>query len=166
MHLFSHQTTELSDVLGNQADRLLERLSEARDWQTRFLVVDEFLVSRIRRSEGVPIEIEWAWRQLEISHGTIPIQEIAKHLTWSRKRLITAFREQIGIPPKTLGRVLRFRQALTELAAPNVLSVSQVAVDCGYSDQAHLIREFREFSGLTPVELLRSYAPDAGIIES
>jgi len=46
-----------------------------------------------------------------------------------------------------------------------MISFSEVAVGCGYSDQAHMIHDFKDFSGLTPVELIRLYSPDAGTIE-
>jgi len=72
----------------------------------------------------------------------------------------------ISPPPKTLARVLRFRKALAEFNPQTIIDFSQVAAESGYSDQAHMIRDFKDFSGLTPVELIRVYSPDAGTIES
>jgi AraC-like DNA-binding protein len=165
MHLVSKRTTELTDLLGSEADRLVEQLVEAPDWHNRFVTLDNFLLSRIRRSEKPTREIDWAWRQLDLSRGSIRVQQICEQLGWTRKRLVKAFRDEIGIPPKVLARVLRFRRALAELGSRKGIDVSQVAVGCGYSDQAHMIRDFKDFSGLTPVELLRLYSPDAGTIE-
>jgi AraC-like DNA-binding protein len=111
-------------------------------------------------------EIDWAWRQLDLSRGSIRVQKISERLGWTRKRLVRAFRDDIGIPPKGLARVLRFRRALAEFGSRKIVDVSQVAVGCGYSDQAHMIRDFKDLSGLTPGELVRVYSPDAGTIES
>jgi AraC-like DNA-binding protein len=61
---------------------------------------------------------------------------------------------------------LRFRKALAEFNPQTIIDFSQVAAESGYSDQAHMIRDFKDFSGLTPVELIRVYSPDAGTIES
>jgi len=166
MHLVSKRTTELSDLLGTEADRLVEQLAEAADWSTRFLTLDNFLLSRIRRSERAPREIDWAWRQLDQSRGSIRVQKISEQLGWTRKRLVKAFRDEIGIPPKVLARVLRFRRTLVEFKAQTMVDFSQLAAECGYSDQAHMIRDFKDFSGLTPTELVRIYSPDAGTIES
>jgi transcriptional regulator GlxA family with amidase domain len=94
------------------------------------------------------------------------VDKITRHLGWTRKRLVNAFRNEIGIPPKALARVLRFRRALVELNARKTVDFSWVALECGYSDQAHMIRDFKDFSGLTPVELVRVYSPDAGTIET
>ena len=165
MHLVSKRTTELTDLLGGEADRLVEQLVEAPDWQSRFVTLDNFLLSRIRRSEKATREIDWAWRQLDLSRGSIPVGKISEQLGWTRKRLVNAFRNEIGIPPKVLGRVLRFRRALLQFNTRQMISFSEVAVGCGYSDQAHMIHDFKDFSGLTPVELIRLYSPDAGTIE-
>lgn len=166
MHLVSKRTTELTDLLGSQADRLVEQLAETPDWQSRFLTLDNFLLSRIRRSEKATREIDWAWRQLDLSRGSIRVDEITERLGWTRKRLVKAFRDEIGIPPKVLARVLRFRRALGEFGSQRMVNVSQIAIECGYSDQAHMIRDFKDFSGLTPAQLGRVYSPDAGTIES
>lgn len=85
-------------------------------------------------------EVEWAWRQLELSHGATSIRGIAERLGWTRKRLIKVFRDEIGIPPKLLARILRFRWALAECSSGKVISLSQLAAECGYSDQSHMIR--------------------------
>ncbi len=165
MHLVSKRTTELNDLLGREADRLIQQLFEAPDWHSRFVTLDNFLLSKLRRSEKPSDEIRWAWRQLDLSRGAIPIQQITGRLGWTRKRLIKTFRDEIGIPPKALARVLRFRRALEELNSGKIISASQLATESGYSDQAHMIRDFKAFSGLTPVELVRIYSPDAGTID-
>ena len=77
------------------------------------------------------------------------IADITATLGWSRKRLVAGFREQVGVPPKTLGRVLRFHHAL-ELLSGTGGPAAEIAAACGYADQAHMIREFRAVSGLTP----------------
>ena len=165
MHLVSKRTTQLTDLLGSKADRLVEQLVEAPDWHSRFLTLDNFLLSRIRGSKQPTREIDWAWRELELSRGSLRVEKITEQLGWTRKRLVKGFRDEVGIPPKVLARVLRFRRALAEFNSHNVADFSQLAAGCGYSDQAHMIRDFKDFSGLTPTELVRVYSPDAGTIE-
>ena len=166
MHLVSKRTVELSDLFGSDANRLVEQLFEAPDWHSRFVMLDSFLLSKIRRAGKLASEVDWAWRQLEFSHGAVPIQGITEHLGWTRKRLIKAFRNEVGIPPKILARILRFRWALAQLSSGKVINVSQLAAECGYSDQSHMIRDFKAFSGWTPVELIGFYSPNTGLIES
>ena len=166
MHLVSKRTVELTDLFGSQADRLVEQLAEAADWHSRFLTLDNFLLSRIRRYRRSTREIDWAWRQLDLSRGSVRVQKISEQLGWTRKRLVRAFRDEIGMPPKVIARVLRFRKALAEFNVQTIVDFSQLAAESGYSDQAHMIRDFKDFSGLTPAELIRVYSPDAGTIES
>jgi AraC-like DNA-binding protein len=166
MHLVSKRTVELSDLFGSEANRLIEQLFEAPDWHSRFVMLDKFLISKIRQSAKPVSEVDWAWRQLENSHGVTPIQGITEHLGWTRKRLIKAFRQEVGIPPKVLARILRFRWVLAELKSRKVINLSQLAAECGYSDQSHMIRDCKDLSGWTPVELVRFYSPETGFIES
>jgi AraC-like DNA-binding protein len=166
MHLVSKRTVELSELFGSEADRLVEQLCEAPDWHSRFVTLDNFLISKIRKSEKPVSEVDWAWRKLELSHGTASIRGITERLGWTRKRLIKAFRDEVGIPPKALARILRFRLALAECSSRKVINLSQLAAECGYSDQSHMIREFKAFSGWTPVELIGFYSHGAGLIES
>jgi hypothetical protein len=103
MHLVSHGTTELSDLLlGSEADRLIERLFEAPDWQTRFWILDEYLLPKV--SKGQASEIDWAWRQLDNSRGLISISSLNHQLGWSRKRLAprSPRRDNVGFIPKGL----------------------------------------------------------------
>jgi AraC-like DNA-binding protein len=165
MHLLARRTTELSDLLGSVADRLVEQLFEASDWRSRFTILDEYLLAKIRSAPTVSREIQWAWQQLTINNGMTPVSKISGNLSWTRKRLVRAFRDHIGVPPKTLSRVLRFQHALAKLGSPNA-NASLIAVECGYSDQAHMIREFGALSGSTPVELVRCYSTDGGIVEA
>ena len=165
MHLLAHRTTELSDLLGSRADRLVEQLFAAPDWRSRFTILDAYLLSKIWGAPDVSREIGWVWRQLTINHGMTPISKLTGNLGWSRKRLVRAFRDHIGVPPKTLSRVLRFQHALEELGSRSAVNASLVAAECGYSDQAHMIREFSALSGSTPIELVRRYSADGGIVE-
>lgn len=77
---------------------------------------------------------------------------IAADVGWSRKHLTNRFREQAGLPPKVMARVLRFRRAVDLLGRGTGLA--EAAFASGYYDQAHLNREFRALSGWTPTELI------------
>ena len=67
--------------------------------------------------------------------------------------------DRAGVPPKYLSRILRFRRAADRMLASGAQpSWAQFAVACGYYDQAHFIREFQEFAGVTPDRFLQSHA--------
>jgi len=107
----------------------------------------------------------FAWRRLRETHGAIPIAALTDELGWSRKHLANRFQDCIGLAPKTLARILRFRKAADHLSAAGLTCWSEFAVDAGYYDQAHLIREFRQLAGMTPVEYVHRMLSDGtGVI--
>lgn len=67
-----------------------------------------------------------------------------------RRQLVPAFRERVGLPPKRYQRLLRFQCAARAMRTPTPASLAAIAVGCGYADQAHMSRDFKEFSGRTP----------------
>jgi AraC-like DNA-binding protein len=89
----------------------------------------------------------------------VDVRALAAEVGWSRKHLAARFHEQVGLAPKALARVIRFRRALRLLDAPGAPR-SDVALRCGYYDQAHFNRDFRAFTGTTPGAWLRGRAAD------
>jgi transcriptional regulator GlxA family with amidase domain len=109
--------------------------------------------------------VEHAFAQLVRSHGAVPVAELVRATGWSRRHLGARFREHVGLAPKAFGRVLRFRHAARELVRSDGRSLAEIALDCGYYDQAHLNRDFREFSGRSPTELMAARLPDGGFAD-
>jgi AraC-like DNA-binding protein len=97
--------------------------------------------------------------------GMMPVSALADELQWSRKHLANRFRADVGLAPKTIARLLRFRRVVDSGDLSS--RWTEVALDAGYFDQAHLIRDFRQFAGMTPVEFQRSRLSDgSGVIDS
>ncbi|MGW9426533.1 helix-turn-helix domain-containing protein [Streptomyces decoyicus] len=150
-------------VLGRQGTDLGERLRTARGWPERFALLDAYLLrclSREPRGPGAgPVpEIVRAWRLLARSGGAAPVATLAEEVGWSTRHLTARFRQETGLTPKTAARVIRFdraRRLLGDAArsdAPPLLA--ELAVRCGYFDQAHLAREFRSLAGCPPSQWL------------
>jgi AraC-like DNA-binding protein len=68
----------------------------------------------------------------------------------------------LGLPPKVIGRILRFDRVKRRLERADGHGLSEIALDCGYYDQAHLNRDFRAFAHATPTEFLARRLPDGG----
>ena len=136
---------------------LVERLATARDWEARFALLDATLGRRLANVRP-PAEVAWAWRQLRARQGDVAIGALAEDLGWSRKRLVARFRDQIGLPPKAAARMLRFERARV-LAGTRPWA--DIAFECGFSDQSHLISEFPAITGRTPETFLQDTTPVA-----
>jgi AraC-like DNA-binding protein len=148
MRSLAREVVALEDLLGSEARLFEERLLDAVSWEERFDLVEAMLAAKLLAAPPPPPDIEWAWRRLVASHGRLRIAELATELGCSRKHLAVRFGEHVGLPPKLVARMLRFRRA-SDLIDTGT-SFAQVAAACGYYDQAHLDRDFRDFAGTTP----------------
>jgi AraC-like DNA-binding protein len=155
MDVLVNRTVPLDQIVGPWAVALTERLQAAPTWDDRFAALDAALAARLSDARDPSPEIAWAWRQLAISGGRAPIATLAEELAWSPKRLIARFREQVGLSPKQVARLLRFQRVTNLLAATTAPDWGALARQCGYYDQSHLIHEFQRFAGDTPHGLER-----------
>jgi AraC-like DNA-binding protein len=154
MDTLANRVIELDDVLGVEGQHLVERLRETSGWDVRFRLLELFVASRLIAAGEPSPQVVWAWAEMQRRWGSLNIGELAEELGWSKKHLISRFREQVGLPPKTIARVIRFNTSVEAIGRDPNPDWVQVALDCGYYDQSHLIRDYREFAGVTPTEFL------------
>jgi AraC-like DNA-binding protein len=150
MEELSGQIVDLVDVLGAAGRRLAEQLRETPSWRRRFALVDRFLLRRLADGPRPAPEVGWVWERLVATGGAVPIGRLAAEVGWSHKHLIARFRQQVGLRPKTAARLVRFDGVWRRLEEGRRGDWGQLAADTGYADQAHLVREFRQFTGTTP----------------
>ena len=108
LHELTNRTVPLAEIL--DVPFLVERLAVARDWDSRFALLDDAFAPRLADAHPSR-EVAWAWRRLRATHGRVAIGELAAELGWSRKRMVARSRDEIGLPPKVVARVLRFEWA-------------------------------------------------------
>ena len=157
---FSEQVCHLSDILGPDADLLTEKLASTKDWQTRFDLVDSFIAARFAAARPLQPQVEGAYAGLLHTGGLCSVGSLADAAGWSEKHFVDRFREQVGVAPKTMGRIIRFNRALKMLQSSNVQTLSDVVYEAGYYDQPHMNRDFRQFTGGSPSDFLRKRLPD------
>lgn len=160
MHELANRTVALADI-APEADALVERLRGV-GWPERFDLVERFLLRRLDAAREPAREVEWSWQELSRTDGRAAIGEIATELGWSHRRLIARFREQVGLAPKAVGRVMRFDRAVRALKSA-AAGLPEVAYECGYYDQAHMNRDFRELGGTTPDSFRSALLESGGI---
>jgi AraC-like DNA-binding protein len=148
----AHDLVRLDDVLGRWGTELVDRLGGARTWPERFATLDAVL-GRVAGAQSGPVirpEVEEAWRRLVAHRGRLRIGPLAADLGWSRRHLGDHFRREIGLTPKEVARLLRFEHAHELATAADPLPWADVSAAAGYADQAHLVRDWREFTGRAP----------------
>ncbi|MEU2614993.1 helix-turn-helix domain-containing protein [Micromonospora sp. NPDC007271] len=157
------------DQLDRWWERLRDELAAVPDWAGRFARLDAALAARLGAAGPVEPRLRRAWRLLADSGGGVGVGALAEEVGWSRRHLAVRFRQEFGLPPKAVARLLRFRRAYATLGRELVTAPAaeppgddpapgwaELAARFGYFDQSHLIREFREFAGATPAALARS----------
>lgn len=147
----------LADLWGREAPWLWERLMACRGLDRRLRLLDrELLRLKVRTLHPA---VEWAAAQFCLHPGQVAVRAVAEEAGLSPRRFQELFTRQIGLAPKAFARVRRFQAALARIHREASPDWAAVAADQGYADQAHMIREFREFSGLTPSGYHRRRSP-------
>lgn len=141
----------LDDLWGRDAVRTQEQLRAAWSWDDRFAIAEAALARRHDAGRVVDPEVAFAWGQMVAGRGRVRVERLAAEVGWSRKRLWSRFRSQIGLTPKRSAQLIRFDDAAHRLAAGH--SAALVAAESGYVDQSHLHREVMAFAGVTPTAI-------------
>jgi len=161
----SDRIIALADAIGDGALSLRERLLNTASLPERFRIVERWLLARLKPRTIVHPAMRWAVDQIASSGGRVGIEELAVKTGFTRKHLGNLFKQQVGLSPKSLARVHRFRGALALLDGANgQVPWTALADQCGYYDQSHLINEFRRFTGFSPLELASRDRPDSGSV--
>ncbi|MBD3005240.1 helix-turn-helix domain-containing protein [Streptomyces sp. 5-10] len=153
--------TSGADVLGKRAADIRERLCEQQTWEDRFATLGAYLRERAAEGEdGTPVrsEVAEAWAWLARHRGAGTLTGLAEHVSLSPRRLTSVFQAETGLSPKQAARLMRFQHARTTVvravAAGRAPDLARVAADCGYFDHSHLVRDFRQYTGVSPTAWL------------
>lgn len=155
LHGLTDIRADLAELWGRrETDRLEDALwAGAKDEGARLALIERALLRRLRENHRQPAGLGLrAVAALEASHGALRVEALADALHVSRQHLALQFRQQVGLSPKLFARICRFRRALALLREPSGYGgdLAMLAAECGYFDQSHLIRDFRDFADGTP----------------
>lgn len=151
---------ELCDLDAGYAD-LPARLAEQPTWAARLSLLERTLLGALRRHEEPGPRPEVARAMALLTRG-VPVAATADEVGYSRRRLSTVVRDEVGVSPKVYQRLARFAGAhgrMRRAAMSGEVSIATVAAESGYADQAHLAREWGDFAGCSPTEWVRREFP-------
>ncbi len=155
----ANRVVGVDDAFGPSGRRLAEALREAPGWPARFDLLDAAIARRLGETVGPPGLAVAGWRRLNASGGRLAIGELAADLDCSRKHLAAVFRDQLGLPPKTVARILRFQRAIDLYDRGLCAGWADIAYECGYTDQSHFVNDFGRFAGVSPSAFLAGRRP-------
>ncbi|GAA4471080.1 hypothetical protein GCM10023189_60930 [Nibrella saemangeumensis] len=157
--LFCQEAFDGVELLGNQLNEVADQLRIAASYGEMIMIIERFLLKHTYRVKQA-LPIDHVLPLLIQQRGLIKIDQLASRACLSTRQFERVFQQRIGLPPKHFSRLVRFSQAwILKEQQPRIPWI-QIAHECGYFDQMHLIRDFQEFAGVNPssieAELLNS----------
>jgi len=158
MDILANRQVDLDDLVAAGLRGLRSRLLEAGDAARRLSTLHAWLLACVRDARPQPM-LQQALHALDNGPQVQRIGAVAAQCGVSPRRLGEMFGERIGMSPKRYARLQRFHRVVATARRGGRIDWAGVAVDCGFHDQPHLVREFRAFSGLTPTAYLAQRGP-------
>jgi AraC-like DNA-binding protein len=141
---------DMADLWGGEAAWVRERVLAAPTPRAMLHVLEQCLIERLRAPDCLHPAIIYMAGELDICDRPARVQAVTQQIGLSQRRLGQIFHEQIGVSPKTFHRVRRFQHTLQRLRGVRRVDWAELAIECGYYDQAHLSHDFRNIAGMTP----------------
>lgn len=150
-----NKETPIAELFGQTtANELEQKIIHATDTEQRIEIIETFLLNKLNEKATVDNIVKSTVDALLATSGSSPIKAILKEDLSKRRQLERKFLKQIGISPKQLGKVVRLQTALKLLLNQKTETFTEIAYESEYYDQNHFIKDFKEFTGITPKEFL------------
>ncbi|MCX6317602.1 MAG: helix-turn-helix domain-containing protein [Bacteroidetes bacterium] len=140
----------LTELFAEEGSQLEEKVMQAQDNEERIQHIESFLCKKLQTEDSMNRVARSAVQALLESGGQHPIQELATQLQINRRQLERKFSKATGMSPKQYSKVLRLQTACKLIGKGTFQHLTALALEAGYYDQAHFIKDFREFTGVTP----------------
>jgi AraC-like DNA-binding protein len=154
----AHGLNNLPETLGREWGNLatrVERAVGAGDYDTAVSIVEDHLIEKLLTATVDLKKIQAAASMLHLKKGQFRMAELAEHCQLSSRQLQRQFQDVVGVSPKTLARAIRFEEIRKRLMFDPDQSLTDLAHEFEYTDQAHFIRDFKDLADRTPGEFAR-----------
>jgi len=148
---FFNRNLPLKDIAGPTANRLEELLFDAHSIESRIFIIEKFFTRMLgyRKHYGFR-RIADSISMINLARGITNVDDLASRACLSRRQFERTFTVSVGIGPKQFLRVVRFQNAISLRQKNPSATLTEIAYQSGFSDQSHMVREFRTISGHTP----------------
>ena len=151
----ANKETPIDLLFGEKVANELERkIIEAINSSERIEIIENFLLDKLNEEITINNIVKTTVDALLATNGSTSISTILKEDVSKRRQLERNFIKQIGVSPKQLGKVIRLQTALKMLLNQKTKNLTDIAYESEYFDQAHFIKDFKEFTGINPKEFL------------
>jgi AraC-like DNA-binding protein len=155
--LLANKETPIGLLFGDAPSKALgQRMQRASDTRERIEIAEDFLLNKLTEKATIDNIVKTTIDAMILSNGSTSINTILKDHLSKRRQLERKFTKQVGISPKQLGKVIRLQTVLKMLLSQPSESLTKIAYESEYYDQAHFIRDFKEFTGTNPRDFLQN----------
>lgn len=151
-----NRAVSLEELFGTEGYELGERIVNASSTSERIEEVQAFLFKKLTDIETIDRIVKSTVETIVTANGQLSINELSKQTNINRRQLERKFSSAIGLSPKQLSKTIRLQATLKMLLSNKFTSLTNLAYENDYYDQAHFIKDFRELAGCTPKEFYGS----------
>lgn len=156
----------LEKLFGKNGQEIEQKILNANSTSERINLIETFLFGRLTDTEAVDHIVKSTVETILTANGQLSVDELSKQNNINRRQLVRKFSSAIGLSPKQLSKTIRLQATLKILLTKKITSLTDLAYECEYYDQAHFIKDFKEFTGLTPKEFYGDHLKMSLIFES
>jgi AraC-like DNA-binding protein len=156
VHNLFNKVVDASEYFTDTIDSLRTSLIREESPQQKLAVLEKWLLEQLRYEDSLNPAIRNACQKIVADPSISTLEQIKTDIPYSEKQFIHNFKHQVGITPKVFQRILRFNQILPKIQQKETVEWAEISEACGYFDQPHFIRDFKQFSGFNPSEFLDS----------
>ncbi len=144
-------TIPIDSIYSKETEILEDKILNSSNDKQRIEIVESYLISKIIEDKLFHHKrMTTCIENLKVKQSQVSVRELAECCCLSTKQFQRSFNEHIGIMPKDYLRVIRFQNVIHTKYLKPKLSITELAMECGFYDQSHLIRDFNQFSGYSP----------------
>jgi len=142
----------LATLFGNDGQRIEQLVLNSASTAEKINHVETFLLTRLTDAETVDRIVKYTVETILTANGQLSVDELSKQININRRQLERKFSSNIGLSPKKLSKTIRLQATLKMLLNKKFTNLTTLALESDYYDQAHFIKDFKEFTGYTPKE--------------
>lgn len=142
----------LEKLFGQDGEAIAQKILNANSTSERISLIETFLFNRLTDTATVDYIVQSTIETILTANGQLSVDELSRKNNINRRQLVRKFSSSIGLSPKQLSKTIRLQATLKILLNRKITSLTGLAYESEYYDQAHFIKDFKEFTGLTPKE--------------
>ncbi|HAS45492.1 MAG TPA: AraC family transcriptional regulator [Microscillaceae bacterium] len=161
-----NSTIPLEELFGKEGLAIEQEILNADSTAMRIKLIETFLFNQLTDYQNIDYIVKSIVDTILTANGQLTVNQLSQQNNINRRQLVRKFSSIIGLGPKQLSKTIRLQTALKSLLTQQKTSLTALAYENEFYDQAHFIKDFKEFTGLTPKEFYGDHLKMSLIFDS